>query len=243
MRLLLPLALAFGAACAAPAYAQEAAPSGDLVTEKVTLTHARPSALLHLLFDKVAGERTRPPEGIRGILVYELDNSLVVRGTPDAVRRLRQGVRAVDTPFEEANGRAQVTLKPARSDAAALAEAVLRLPAAGSATVRENQLELSGSSEWVRLAMRRVIEAEMAADVRPPVGSRTELTFPADADLKIEATEAVFEAAADTVTFTGRVVIHTQTGWRLEAANCRVVLTGLRAGKQRRLVIEPAPAP
>lgn len=158
-----------------PTHAEPDAPAAveqDSVLEKIRLTHQKPDAMMRILNGgskdekPVRGTLTPSPlfpAGLDGILAFQLDNSLIVRGTSSAVEALKRGIRVADVkvsyPTKE---RAAVLLSPTRLQPKFLQEKLLKLPNAGATKVEGDQLRLEGAAAWVDQALRVVVQSEMA---------------------------------------------------------------------------------
>jgi hypothetical protein len=189
MRTSAVLALSLLALAPLPTLAQQAAPAQEeaVLLEKIKLVHQKPQELIQLLSPRPdskaillkdeggkavappAGEElVRPeesliPAGIQGILSFEHDNSLVVRGTLPAVEALKRGVRVADVEITRpAKGQSVMVLSPTRLQPKFLREQLLKLPVGGTATVNGERLRLEGAAAWVDQALRVVIRSEMA---------------------------------------------------------------------------------
>lgn len=238
MRLITAFCLALLLTPAIPAGAQEA--ETPLVTEKIAFLHSKARDFLLLLYGRASAKPDITPDGIRGVLAYELDNSLLVRGTAASIQRLKAGARVADVAISRQDDQDRVLLRPIVASPAALTLQVRRLPGAGTATPREDGLELVGSAEWVRLATRTVIAAEMKVPLDDGSPAKIELTFPAGTDLRLVGDRVTVTIGADasTVTLDGKMTIRTRAGFRLETRG-HAVITGLSGGPVR-VVIEPA---
>lgn len=174
----IPYALCLAALVAAPAAAQEASsPATDPVTEKVRLVHQQPHDVIRLLTDPRpnTGLETTPslvPSGIRGILGYPLDSSLLIHGAKEAIAVLKHGLSIVDVPVTKTKkGQSRLDLMLKRVKPEELQERLLRMPISGSrtVTVQGQRVILDGNAEWIRAALRLAMQMEMDAPPAAPV--------------------------------------------------------------------------
>jgi hypothetical protein len=174
MRLFAVLALSILAFASAPVLADKVAADGSpLLLEKLTLAHQKPTELMNLFLSKkmpiaVPGQRFIPlgesylPKGIEGVLAFQLDNSLIVRGTSEALEALKRGIQIADVKIDRpSKEQAVAVLTPKRLHPRFLREQFLKLPDAGTATVKDEQLTICGSTEWVEEALRIAIRGEI----------------------------------------------------------------------------------
>src|ERR1051325_3423451 len=105
----LALTCALAVLVALPASAQDPAP--PQVIDKVKLTYLSPKELLPELPSPrvgvgLKGAAEKPiapfPAGITGILLYPLDNALILRGTLPALAEVKAAIGVVDVPSDAA---------------------------------------------------------------------------------------------------------------------------------------------
>lgn len=113
-----------------------------------------------------AGSRpiTPLPLNITGILGYPLDNSLLVRGSEDSLKTLRDALAVVDVKVENLDkDRARARLTPKLAKPSDVRQKMLGLPGAGTVTLQYKELSVDGKPEWVRAAIREAFLAELPA--------------------------------------------------------------------------------
>ena len=98
------------------------------------------------------------------MLGYPLDHTLLVRGTPEALKALREAVVVVDVKVERekpGEDRARTALTPRRAKMEEVQRKILALPDAGTVIEQGGRLILEGKADWVRAALREAFLAEI----------------------------------------------------------------------------------
>lgn len=104
------------------------------------------------------------PTGIQGLVLYPLNNTLLVQGEPGAVEALKKGLALVDQPLENpAKDQVRVKLQPQWIDAALLRIAVAAIPEGGTAELTGRTVTVAGTPAWLHQALRLSIQLEAEA--------------------------------------------------------------------------------
>lgn len=161
------LVLCAGSGCENQARASDAA-----VLAKIHLDYLAPAEGLSLLLreapaeksDELHGPQSLVPSGVEMLIGFPPDNSLLVRGRPSEIALLRAALTIVDRPkVRHSRERVLARLEPCSAPARLVAVAMRRLLDAGAVAVQTGVVELEGSEEWVRRALRLAMEMEMEA--------------------------------------------------------------------------------
>jgi hypothetical protein len=106
-------------------------------------------------------EESLVPAGVDGVLRSEAPDQVILIGT-EGVPDIRHCIQVLDVPTERIGpDREKVVLTLRRADARRLRMLVLRLPEAGTAELKGQQLVLAGNRAWLHRALRQVIRAEL----------------------------------------------------------------------------------
>jgi hypothetical protein len=236
------LVLLLAALAAVPA---AGAPATDQLIEKIQFAHWHPAQLFQTL--------TVRPADISGVLVYPLDNALIVRGTRAAVEEMKSGLRVIDVPIE--GDRLAVTLR--RGTPEAVRAAALALPRAGTVQVQQKTLTFTGSAEWLRAVQGVVFAAELtdprSAPREAPMGAldevrgvrpipTIEVVLSEGQPLEFAADRVHSDATKGQTRMEGNVTLTLPGGVQIRTRDARVTLfrSGPNAGS--RISIEPLPA-
>ena len=166
---------------AAPGRPEKAEP--ELWIEKISLNYLKPEGAARFLLldlvklrtsDQAASAYIKPstealvPLGIVQIRLFPQDDSLLVRGMPDAIETLKHAIQIGDVPVTSRGKRqASVTLTEVRALPQRLLETLLRSSHPGQVRLTGSGLQLTGDKEWVRSSMieilRRAIQPATSA--------------------------------------------------------------------------------
>lgn len=104
------------------------------------------------------------PNGIRGLVLYPLNNTMWVQGEPGAVGALKKGLSLVDQPLENpAKDQVRVTLQPQWIAPDLLRIAVAAIPEGGTAELTGRSVTVAGTPAWLHKALRLSIQLEAEA--------------------------------------------------------------------------------
>lgn len=101
------------------------------------------------------------PSGVDAVLRTGDPDQVVLVGT-EGVLQVRDCIQVLDAPLESTDpDREKIVLTLRHADGHRLRASVLRLPEAGSAVLKGQQLLLEGKRPWLHRALRQVIRAEL----------------------------------------------------------------------------------
>ena len=168
---------------AVPGFAENAAPPAkEQVLEKIQLVYQAPDEVVGLVMgadtsgkngQPAAGGQARTvsmPPGVTGLVGYPLDHTLLVRGTPEALKAFREAVVVVDVKVEAVKpgeDRVRTAVTPRHARSAELQQKMRALPDAGSVTEQGGRLVLEGKAAWIRAALHAAFEAELPTVATP----------------------------------------------------------------------------
>jgi hypothetical protein len=204
------------------------------------------------------------------ILSYPLDNSVIMRGTPEAVDAVKSALATADVPIE--SNRLVITLRGAAPEV--VRDHALALPLAGTVEVDGRTVRFQGQQKWLLGVRDMVLGEELSAlgrlkqapADRPLVGdlevvfdlerkgpegaaggratvrthSKVEILLPVGTNLSVEANDLQFDAGRSELRPEGAVSLD----WnqlRIQVRSGRVAIVREGPDGFRRITIEPLP--